>query len=123
MPLQGNVWTLPSLISCTAICCHSLLKLLNTTKSLGTGYLPPDQGPLLDVLYDTNKEEMIKNLLLESKIFGVTIFGDGATITNVPLMNISAGSPNNRLHCLRLLIVQIKWQRVVRKTQSICRVL
>jgi hypothetical protein len=28
-------------------------------------------GPLLDVLYDTNKEEIIKNLLLESKIFGV----------------------------------------------------
>jgi len=43
------------------------------------------------VLYDTNKEEMIKNLLLESKIFGVTtIFGDGATITNVPLVNILA---------------------------------
>jgi hypothetical protein len=32
------------------------------------------------VLYDTNNEEMIKNLLLESKIFGVTIFGDGTLI-------------------------------------------
>ena len=52
-------------------------------------------GPLLDMFYDTNKEEMIKNLLLESKIFGVTIFGDGATITNIPLMNILAASPNN----------------------------
>jgi hypothetical protein len=80
--------------------CPKFLKLLNTAKSLGTGYLPPDRrkmsGPLLDMLYDTNKEEMIKNLLLESsKIFGVTIFGDGATITNVPLMNILAASPNN----------------------------
>jgi len=52
-------------------------------------------GPLLDVLYDTNKEEMIKNLFLESKIFGLTIFGDGAILTNVPLMNILATSPNN----------------------------
>jgi hypothetical protein len=54
--------------------CPKFLKLLGTAKSLGTGYLPPDRrkmsGPLLDVLYNTNKQE-IKNLLLESKIFGV----------------------------------------------------
>ncbi len=87
--------------------CPNFLKLINTAKSLGTGYLPPDQrkisGPLLDVLYDTNKEEMIKNLLLESKIFGVTIFGDGATITNVPLMNILAASPNNPFALLEIV--------------------
>jgi hypothetical protein len=79
--------------------CPKFLKVLEMTKSLGTGYLPPDRrkmsGSLLDVLNDTNKEEMIKNLLLESKIFGVTIFGDGATITNVPLINILAASPSN----------------------------
>ena len=87
--------------------CPKFLKLLNTAKSLGTGYLPPDRrkmsGPLLDMLYDTNKEEMIKNLLLESKIFGVTIFGDGATITNVPLMNILAASPNNPFALLEIV--------------------
>jgi hypothetical protein len=60
-------------------------------------------GLLLDVLYDTNKEEMIKNLLLESKIFGVTIFGDGATITNVPLINILAASPNNPFALLEIV--------------------
>jgi len=87
--------------------CPKFLKLINTAKSMGTGYLPPDRrkmsGPLLDVLYDTNKEEMIKNLLLESKIFGVTIFGDGATITNVPLMNILAASPNNPFALLEIV--------------------
>ncbi len=60
-------------------------------------------GPLLDVLYDTNKEEMIKNLLLESKTFGVTIFGDGATVTNVPLINILAASPNNPFALLEIV--------------------
>jgi hypothetical protein len=79
--------------------CPKFLKLLNTVTSLDTGYLPPDRrkmsGPLLDMLYDTNKEEMIKNPLLESIIFSVTIFGDGATITNIPLMNILVASPNN----------------------------
>jgi hypothetical protein len=60
-------------------------------------------GPLLDVLYNTNKEEMIKNLLLESKIFGVTIFGYGATITNVPLINNLAVSPNNPFALLEVV--------------------
>ncbi len=107
--------------------CPRFLKLLNTAKSLGTGYLPPDQrkmsGPLLDVLYDTNKEEIIKNLLLESKIFGVTIFGDGATITNVTLLNILAASPNNPFALLEIVDCSDQRQREVRKTQSICRVL
>jgi hypothetical protein len=87
--------------------CPKFLKLLNMATSLGTGYLPPDQrkmsGPLLDMLYDSNKEEMIKNLLLESKIYGMTIFGDGATITNVPLMNILATSPNNPFALLEIV--------------------
>ncbi len=87
--------------------CPKFLKLLNTAKSLGTGYLPPDRrkmsGLLLDMRYDTNKEEMIKNLLLESKIFGVTIFGDGSTITNIPLMNILAASPNNPFALLEIV--------------------
>jgi hypothetical protein len=60
-------------------------------------------GLLLDMRYDTNKEEMIKNLLLESKIFGVTIFGDGATNTNVPLMNFLAASPNNLFALLAIV--------------------
>jgi hypothetical protein len=46
---------------------------------------------------------MIKNLLLESNIFGVTIFGDGATITNVPLMSILAASPNNLFALLEIV--------------------
>ena len=52
-------------------------------------------GTLLDGLYITNYAEMMRTLLLESRIFGVTIYGDSATITNTPLMNILAASPNN----------------------------
>ena len=43
------------------------------------------------------------NLLPESKIFGVTIFGDGATITNVPLINILAAGPNNPFALLEIV--------------------
>ncbi len=57
-------------------------------KNVGTKYLPPNQnqmsGTLLDGLYITNYDEMMRTLCLESRIFGVTIFGDGATITNTP---------------------------------------
>jgi hypothetical protein len=49
--------------------CPKLHKLLKTAKTLGAGYLPPDQrkiiGQLLDVLHDTNNDEMIRNLLFE----------------------------------------------------------
>jgi hypothetical protein len=40
--------------------CPKFLKLLKTSKTLGTGYLPPDQrnmsGQLLDVLDNTNED-------------------------------------------------------------------
>ncbi len=49
-------------------------------------------GTLLDGLYVTNYDEMMRTLVLESRIFGVTIFGDGATITNTPLINILAAT-------------------------------
>ena len=42
-------------------------------------------------------------LLPESKIFGVPIFGDGATITNVPLINILAAGPNNPFALLEIV--------------------
>jgi len=87
--------------------CPKFFKLIKTAKTVGTRYLPPDQrkisGPLWHVLYDTNKEEMIKNLLLESKIFGATIFGDGATIPNIPLINMLAASPNNPFALLEIV--------------------
>jgi hypothetical protein len=52
-------------------------------------------GTLLDGLYVSNYDEMMRTLLLESRIFGVTIYGDSAIITNTPLINILAASPNN----------------------------
>jgi hypothetical protein len=37
-------------------------------------------GTLLDGLYIFNYDEMMRTLLLESRIFGVTIYGDGAVL-------------------------------------------
>ncbi len=52
-------------------------------------------GTLIDGLYISNYDEMMRTLLLKSRIFGVTIYGDGATITNTPLINILAASHKN----------------------------
>ena len=40
-------------------------------------------GRLLDSLYETSLKEMMTTLLLEVDVFGLTIYGDGATIKSV----------------------------------------
>jgi hypothetical protein len=50
---------------------------------------------LLDGLYESAYNKQIESLLKQSKIFGVALFGDGATIKKVPLMIFLASSPNN----------------------------
>jgi len=46
-------------------------------------------------LYKESWGVQIKSLLTESKLFGITVFGDGATIKSVPLVNILAAGVNN----------------------------
>ena len=52
-------------------------------------------GRSLDLLYRTSFKGMMMTLLLEVDFFGLTIYGDGATIKSVPLINILAAGPNN----------------------------
>jgi hypothetical protein len=60
-------------------------------------------GPLLDSLYDTNKDEMLRNCLNMSKIFNLAILGDGVIIAYVPLINILAASRNNLFAFLEII--------------------
>jgi hypothetical protein len=79
--------------------CPKFLKVIAEATNVSTKYLPSNQnqmsGTLLDGLYISNYDEMMRTLLLESRIFGATIYGDGETIRNTPLVNILAASPNN----------------------------
>ena len=52
-------------------------------------------GSLLSKLYDFNWDKQIKCILIEAKIFGITVFGDGATIKSFPLVNVLAAGVNN----------------------------
>ncbi len=50
---------------------------------------------LLNGLYQSAYKKQIESLLKQAKVFGVSVFGDGATIKKVLRMNFLASSPNN----------------------------
>ena len=72
-------------------------------------------GPLLDLLFDTSYKQQINILLLESDIFGSTLFGDGATIEKFLLLTFWMWDQTMQLHFLQSAIVQLNWKVVVRR--------
>ncbi len=57
-------------------------------------------GPLLDDIYQSTYDEQMRPLLKESKVFGIALFGDGATIQKVPIMIFWDLFQTTHLHCL-----------------------
>ena len=76
-----------------------LIKIIDEARKLGLSYTPPHRndisGKYLDALYVTHWKEQMKTLISEAHIFGITIFGDGATVKTIPLFNILAAGVNN----------------------------
>ena len=74
-------------------------RIFEVGRNLGPNYKPPDRGAvsgrLMDSLFKTARDEQLHSLRQEADQFGLSIFGDGATIQKVPLINILAASPNN----------------------------
>jgi hypothetical protein len=60
-------------------------------------------GPLLDDIYHSTYDEQMRLLLKESKVFGMALFGNGATIQKIPLMNFLRSNPNNPLGLLDIV--------------------
>jgi hypothetical protein len=52
-------------------------------------------GPLVDNIYKSTYDEQMRSLLKESKVFGIALFDDRATILKVPMMILLGSSPNN----------------------------
>ena len=84
-----------------------LEKILDIARTLPPNYKPPNRnqisGTFLDHLYDTNWKDAMATLLKESRDFGVTVFGDGATIVRNPLVNILAAGVNNPVAMLDIV--------------------
>ena len=76
-----------------------LMTIIDIARNLQSNYRPPSRkdiaGRILDALYITNWKDQMHTLLSEAKVFGITVFGDGATIKTVPLVNVLAAGVNN----------------------------
>ena len=79
--------------------CLKLVKLIDVTRRLPIGYKPPDRramlGGLLTNLAAENWQHSVGLLTKEAKDFGISINTDGATIVNVPYVNIIGCGVNN----------------------------
>ena len=75
------------------------LKVISLARTLPSNYITPDRhavgGKLLKTLYTINWREGVTLLVADSKLYGVSIFGDGATIKTIPMINALAAGVNN----------------------------
>ena len=81
--------------------CPLLNRMLILARNTSNSYKPPRRtemsGALLDANYTAYQTSSIARLLTNANIFGLGVYGDGATIGKIPMMNIlaaSAGNPN-----------------------------
>jgi hypothetical protein len=79
--------------------CAKFKKLIQSARHITPKYCPPYRkklaGPLLDDIYQSTYDEQMRSLLKESKVFGIAIFGNGATIQKSLKMIILGSSSNN----------------------------
>ena len=74
-------------------------RMVQEMQQCGSDYKPPTRhsisGRLLEATYKSYYEEEYDKFLQDENIYGATIFGDGATITGVPMINVLASSLGN----------------------------
>lgn len=86
---------------------HKFQRVLTYAKQAPKNYTPPNRnlvaGSLLDLNYDIYKNQTIEMLLKDANIYGITFFGDGATVRKSPLINILASSVHEPAGCLSIV--------------------
>ena len=79
--------------------CPLLNRMLILARNTNNSYKPPRKdemsGALLDANYTSYQTSSLTKLLMNANVFGLGIYGDGATIGKIPMMNILAASANN----------------------------
>ncbi len=78
-------------------------EVLALARMTNNSYKPPTKqemgGDLLNANYAAYQAQSIARLMSKADIFGMSIFGDGATIVKTPMINILASSAGNP-HCV-----------------------
>ena len=69
-------------------------QILKLSRLVTSTYIPPNRkalsNELLDVSYERRLEKYQKDLEVDAEVYGLSLFGDGATVHGMPLMNILA---------------------------------
>jgi hypothetical protein len=75
-------------------------KVIQLTRCVPVSYVPPDRkqigGKLLELSYNAKIESYITKLRKDADVFGLSMFGDGATVKQMPLLNIMCSGFDER---------------------------
>ena len=86
---------------------HKFHRVLSLAKHASKKYVPPGRNKIGGELLDLNYSIYIKNtcdsLQKEADVYGLTFFGDAATVKKSPLINILASSVHLPVGCLRIV--------------------
>jgi hypothetical protein len=81
-------------------------KVVALAKVASTNYKPPNRqrvgGDLLQLNYEQYKMNDKNLLLKDAEIFGLTFYGDGATVSTMPLINMLASGAHQPAACLEI---------------------
>ena len=77
----------------------TIVQILIRARQTNNSYKPPTKhemgGRLLEANTDAYQGKSLGDLKKKAPIFGLCLYGDGATIVRSPLINILASSPDN----------------------------
>ena len=81
-------------LSFSAIEGEHFLQILKLSRLVSGKYRPPNRhllgNELLEHSYNRRMEQSMVDLAVDADVYGLSIFGDGATVHGMPLMNILA---------------------------------
>jgi hypothetical protein len=87
------------------------LQILKLSSLVPSSYRPPTRrvlaNELLEISYQNRLDRYMVDLAVESEVYGLSLFGDGATVHGMPLMNILASGVGEP--CAVLSIVDCKF--------------
>jgi hypothetical protein len=70
------------------------LEILKLSRLVSKSYRPPTRkalgNELLDLSYESRLAKYMHDLDIDAEVYGLSLFGDGATVHGMPLMNILA---------------------------------
>jgi hypothetical protein len=88
--------------------CAKFNKLIQSTRHIPPKYTLPYREKmartLLDNIYQSTYDEQMRLLFKESQVFGIALFGNGATIQKVPMVIFGGSSPNNPFALLDMVV-------------------